>query len=352
MVAILALAVHVGTSDVDLFWREWARGESPEKLQAAYYQKASPRWKEFLDLAGHPQYFVGALKLYPKFYASIQGATRRAAAQAPAIEEALEDLSRRYGAPPPPLTIGIGRAAMGGIGRPRGAYVPAEFYTKDNASDTSELSPWQATGLVPPEGIVAAAVHEAVHTYQVESSEPSLLVTCLREGAADFIAQMITGQHTQPTRVAWCNQRRKQLFREFSRGPRTGWIYDADSPRPAGRPSDIGYWIGYEIVRDFYSRARDKQTALADVVEMRDPRTLVMKSRYSYLVRPSKPARRNRITAASVGVGAAAAVAAHPAAAVAVAVAATRTAGSPAALEPGPSPQPPADGASRSPRPK
>lgn len=288
MVALLALAAQVGFSDVDLFWREWARAESPEKLQEAYYAKASPRWKEFLAIAGHPQYFVGSLRLYPKFYASIREATRRATAQAPSIERALAELSRRYGVAPPPVTLGVGRALTGGMGRPAGAYLPVELYAKAPGTDTTELSAWQVSVLSPPEGIVAAAVHEAVHTYQVESSEPSLLVACLREGSADFVAELITGRHTQPERAAWCMRRRKELFREFARGPRADWIYDADSPRPAGRPADIGYWIGYEIVRDFYSRAHDKRNALAEAIELRDPRTVVMKSRYSYLLKPRK----------------------------------------------------------------
>jgi hypothetical protein len=294
LVALL-IAAQVATADVDRFWTERARAASPESLQAAYFAAASPEWKQFLAHSGHPQYFISALKLYPKFYASIEANTRLAASQSAEIEAALAKLSAMYGAPPPRVTIGIGRAGVGGIGRRSGVYLAAEFYAVGDGVDTSELSPWLRSVLASPGAIATAAVHEAVHTYQVESGEPSLLVACLREGAADFVAELVTGRPTKPALSAWCKPRRKQLFREFARSPRTGWIYDSDSPRPGNRPADIGYWIGQEIVRDFHARARDKRAALADLVEMRDPRTVVLRSRYASLVRGwARPERGGR----------------------------------------------------------
>lgn len=156
--------------------------------------------------------------------------------------------------------------------------------------DTSELPPWVISLLAPPEAIVPAAIHEAVHTFQPQVTDPILLVECLREGAASYVAEWITKRPPSPALHEWCRPRAKQLFREFAR--QAGgtayetWLRNAGEPSTAGRPPDIGYWIGYEIVRDFHQRAHDKRAALRDIIDMHDPRALVRNTSYRWLIAP------------------------------------------------------------------
>jgi hypothetical protein len=41
---------------------------------------------------------------------------------------------------------------------------------------------------------------------------------------------------------------------------------------------DLGYWVGYRIVKSYYQRAADKRRALREIIEMTDPKVLLAKS--------------------------------------------------------------------------
>jgi hypothetical protein len=41
---------------------------------------------------------------------------------------------------------------------------------------------------------------------------------------------------------------------------------------------DIGYWIGYRIVKAYYQRATDKQQALREILQLSQPQAFLQKS--------------------------------------------------------------------------
>jgi uncharacterized protein YjaZ len=52
------------------------------------------------------------------------------------------------------------------------------------------------------------------------------------------------------------------------------WLYNTTP----GKPGDLGYWVGYRIVKTYYQRAPDKRQALRDILEMTDPKAFLAKS--------------------------------------------------------------------------
>jgi hypothetical protein len=42
--------------------------------------------------------------------------------------------------------------------------------------------------------------------------------------------------------------------------------------------NDLGYWVGYRIVKAYYQRAADKQQALREILELSDPHAFLTKS--------------------------------------------------------------------------
>lgn len=293
----LLLAAAVNTADVERFWQEYGADKTPERLQTSYFAHASEKWREHLLNSGHPEYYRVALQSYGRFYASARQGTFQVASMAAEIETALAKLRSRYPSPAVPVTMGIGRVNSAGQGYGGHVYLAAEMFALGQGIDTTELPGWVTGLMAAPQAVVPAAVHEAVHLFQPPVTDPILLVACLREGAASFIAELITGQPLQPALEAWCRPRHKDLFREF--GPRAGstayggWLYDSADSRPAGRPADTGYWIGHEIVRDFYGLARDKDAAVRDIIDMQDPRSLVRRSSYRWILQPQRPAGRS-----------------------------------------------------------
>lgn len=269
-------------------------------MQSAYFEAASEAWRAHLRNSGHPEYFWSAFASYRLFFASARPGTMRVAGQAAEIEAALAKFRAMYPSPVVPVTIGIGRAGSAGQGYGGRAHLAAEMFVQGQGIDTSELPPWLANMLAPPEAAVPAAIHEVVHTFQPAVNDPILLVECLREGAASFVAELVTGRPPSPALHAWCRPRAKALFREFARQAGStsyeAWIRNAGQTSNS-RPPDIGYWIGYEIVRSHHARARDKQAALRTIIDMHDPRLIVRESSYDWILRPPRgnsSRRRNR----------------------------------------------------------
>jgi uncharacterized protein YjaZ len=44
------------------------------------------------------------------------------------------------------------------------------------------------------------------------------------------------------------------------------------------KPGDLGYWVGYRIVKSYYQHATDKHRALREIFEMNDPKAFLGKS--------------------------------------------------------------------------
>lgn len=43
-------------------------------------------------------------------------------------------------------------------------------------------------------------------------------------------------------------------------------------------PADLGYWVGYRIVKSYYQHADDKHEAVRDIFEMKNPDEFLAKS--------------------------------------------------------------------------
>lgn len=166
----------------------------------------------------------------------------------------------------PPVWFIGGHMGPGGMKEQVGAVVAAQRYLQN------------------PEGVVHIALHELTHfqqamvqgvdTYQriYPPGGGSLLALALREGTAELFAELTTGQHINAAAEAYGLAHEAQLWAEFS-----GQLEDADTGdwmfvRPADpeRPADLGYWMGYRIVRSYYDRAPDKMAAAMSLLALTD----------------------------------------------------------------------------------
>jgi hypothetical protein len=71
----------------------------------------------------------------------------------------------------------------------------------------------------------------------------------------------------------------------------SGWLYNSTAEKPA----DLGYWVGYRIVKSYYRHADDKRQALRDIFGMTKPKEFLARSGWrpgivlDWLVRQRKP---------------------------------------------------------------
>lgn len=138
--------------------------------------------------------------------------------------------------------------------------------------------------------------HETIHALQedagIATGKNGLLRNVLSEGAADFIARLVTGQEPDLAREAWARPRQMDLWQQFERDIATTHDSDADfspdSPNypaihrwvgnfgsaPDEWPGELGYWIGLQIWDRYYARAEDKRQALQDMLEIKHPEAI------------------------------------------------------------------------------
>jgi hypothetical protein len=164
----------------------------------------------------------------------------------------------------PPVTIVIGRNNTGGTTTPGGVTIGLEVVCRSN---------WLDPDIV--QRLVHLIAHEYVHVQQPAAgvdppADATLLFTSLVEGGAEFIGELTSGEITNSHLKRWTRGSECRIERDFETGAMgtrmSDWLYNGvGTPE---RPGDLGYWVGYRIVRAYYAQARDKQRAIQDILNV------------------------------------------------------------------------------------
>lgn len=93
------------------------------------------------------------------------------------------------------------------------------------------------------------------------------------EGAAEFVAELVSGSVGNSRHAGWTRGRELEIETAFVKDMHgtdlSAWT---DNYQPGSdAPYDLGYWVGYRIVKAYYQGAEDKRAALARILEMDDP---------------------------------------------------------------------------------
>jgi hypothetical protein len=246
-------------------------------IQQQYLAHASPGLRAYVerydvDGAG----ITAALRSNPAAYADLDGLAERILALEPEFRVAFRKLQELFPETAfPTVWFVAGAYGPGGIARPEGAIVAAERFVGE------------------VEKVVPIALHEVAHFQQamvqgVETYrriyEPGtpLLALALREGSAELIAELTTGQHVNTAAERYGLPREAEIWTQFSadmRSTGTGeWMFVR--PQDPARPADLGYWVGYRIVRRYYDQATDKRQAIRDIMRLTDFEAFLQASGY------------------------------------------------------------------------
>lgn len=276
--------VEIVTSDIENFWRAYdaaAPDFAPDVFQREYLDKGSKGVKGFLKgRIQNAAYLAKVVSLHPKYYASIRESTGQIAGMTGRIRECLAKLQELYPqAKFPPVYFVIGALNSGGTASNNGLIIGAEMYGLTPSTPQEELNDWLKMVIKPVDELPHIVAHELIH-FQQKYDGGTLLEASIKEGAADFLAELISGKHINQPVHDFANPREKELWLEFrermNQKDYTGWLY---SPAP-GRPNDLGYWMGYQITRSYYDQAPDKKQAIADILHIRNFAKFLEASRY------------------------------------------------------------------------
>jgi hypothetical protein len=260
----------IHTDDVDRFYRLYAAANglpSAEQLQHDYLDAGTDGLHQLARLRNVTGTSIAAnLAKRPEIYAD----AKRCTAVLPRVRERLKAALHKLGelypnARFPPVTIAIGRGKPVGIGSPvSGVQIGLEALCATN---------WLTANV--EDRFVQVISHEYVHVQQVQTlvddEHPTVLGASLIEGAADFVGEQISGGVAYSYLGAMTKGREKEIETAFVGDMQTrdlsNWLYNSMPEKP----SDLGYWVGYRIVKSYYQHAPDKQRALREIIEMNDP---------------------------------------------------------------------------------
>ncbi len=267
----------IDISDVDRFYRlyEHTQGQpTAEQLQRDYLDGGSAGLHQFAkvrritgeaiaaNLARNPQAYVDARRCM-----AVLPATRTR------LKAALQKLVELYSqARLPAVTIAVGR------GKPVGT-------ASADSGVQIGLEALCATDWLNPDvedRFVHVIAHEYVHVQQepafVGTEQATVLESALMEGAAEFVGELISGEvaylHLKHSTQGQEKAIETRFEADMDKRDLSDWIYNS---KP-GNPGDLGYWVGYRIVKAYYRNASDKRQALRDIIGLRDARQFLARS--------------------------------------------------------------------------
>lgn len=264
--------VAITTADVDRFFQLYddpALAAEPDQLAARYLATPSSGLAEFMVMRRiTPEKLAAALRAKPQVFEDARGCAAKLPNIRARLVAATDRLAEIYPAAKfPPITIAIGRATSAGTANAKGVYIGLESLCAARFIEAAD-----------EDRFVHIIAHEYVHVQQplaqVEDREESVLRAALTEGAAEFIAEQMTGSVAYPRLHQWAKGREKELETAFltekdEKAIGSRWLYNQQGA--GGWPGDLGYWVGYRVAKAYYEGASDKAKAIRDIIEMDDP---------------------------------------------------------------------------------
>lgn len=247
------------------------------QFQSLYIDKGTPGLTAFMQAKGYTAAtYVQAIRQYPKYWDSVRLRVPLVRQSLAGLNRHLERLRQLYPQMRPAsiyLEIGALRSAGTTLGDK--VLLGAEMIAGDATTDTSQMperlqrffANYFASG--PLDSLDLLAVHEFVHTQQ-RGERQTLLAQAVYEGAADFVAERVTGRLPKLAYVAYGPSHNDAIKTAFQRDMMgedfSQWLYNS-TENPFGT-RDLGYYVGYAICEGYYRQAADKQAALKAMIEL------------------------------------------------------------------------------------
>ena len=280
------------TTDIHHFWQAYDAAlkdtaRMQDIFQEQYFDKATPGLEDYIATkVGTIEKFVANQKAKPIFYAAIRNNTL-------SIDDMKEDIYKIYfrlkelyaDAVFPDIYFLIGRWNSAGTVSGNGLLLGIDQIAKSDDIPLDELNLWETKGFREVKGLPIIVAHELVHSQQDKlKQDTTLLSYAIQEGMADFFAEMLTGTNPSKRQFEFAKEKKKKIWKDFEKemylDRYNNWIANGDQETP-DHPSDLGYYMGYEICKSYYDEMPDKRQAVIDIFNIIDYKDFLQKSKYA-----------------------------------------------------------------------
>ncbi len=171
----------------------------------------------------------------------------------------------------------IGKFQSNGTISKKGLLIGTEMFSKTTNSDTTNWNEDILRISLERKHIPITVSHELVHFNQDNMHDGNtLLWKSIREGSAEFITELITGE-TDADYTKF-NGRERDIWNDFQQ-EKNKRIWRSWQQESEKRPRNAGYWMGYTICKAYYEQIQDPKKTVQDILSIQD---------YSEFLRQSK----------------------------------------------------------------
>lgn len=251
-------------------------------LQKGYLDKASAGLKEFIQRFGLTSEMIEkAIKNSPERYDAIRS-----------FHDSLDDFKSEY-----ILLMNQFQEVL-----PDAMFAPTYFLIGANRGLNQASFPGQLLSvekkLATDKNLLKnIIIHELTHFQQAMLQGPqkyigtyskpnNMLDLILREGTADFVSYYLMFKNEEAfVKLRNYEKDEVNLWAKFQKDleiqEKDYWLNVSFEDNNKGVPIQMGYAIGYKIVKSYYENATDKKQALKAILIMEDPQELLKKSVYN-----------------------------------------------------------------------
>lgn len=278
------------TSDINNFYHAFDLAvqdtANAEKIfKENYFSVGSPGLKDFYKSKIHSkEEFTDFVMFFQGFYQSIRSDISQLAELEQEIFRDFKKFKALYTeAVFPDVYFLVGRFSSNGTISNNGILIGTEILSRTPKTNTEGWNEDILRISMEKRHIAITVAHELTHFNQSGmKSGNTLLWKSIREGSAEFIAELITGK----TDGNYEDFKGKELsiwkdFKEdMDKSVWQSWQLESND-----RPRNAGYWAGYIICKAYLDQIGDKEQAISDILNIRDYDEFYQSSKVEHFLR-------------------------------------------------------------------
>ncbi len=279
------------TKDIHHFWEAYDLSEKKpnnarEIYKEYYFDKASDGMKDYVgSKISSINYFIKHIESRPKLYRSIRANTLKVDDHRKEIQQSFKNFKAIYQeAKFPDVYFVIGAFTSGGTVSSAGLLIGTNQMSDGKNVNTEELTFREKMLMNKSKFLPHVVAHELIHFQQNEMKRDTItLGYAIKEGMADFLGELISGETANRKIFDWTIGKEKQIWADFEKdmyfNRYSNWIANSGSASKDSYP-DLGYWIGYEICKSYYENFNDKKQAIYNMLHIEDYRKFLTESKW------------------------------------------------------------------------